>query len=511
MILTSFKLRDLLLVSLSAILGILSFPPFKLGFFSWFSIVPLLIVLKKVTLQKSFLYSYLYGLIFFYGIGWWLLTITVPGSIILAFYLSIFYGIFGIFTYFVFKYSVDLLIIPFAWVVLEYLRSILLTGFPWALLGYSQYMNIHLIQIADITGVYGISFILILVNIVIFSFLTKASKKKLNVFASLIILMIMLTYSKIKLDNFKPWGITRISVIQGNIPQEQKFDNRYSNSIIEKYKYLTLGASKDNPDLIVWPETSFPYLVETPDDLISIKQFSKEINIPILLGAVTKKGNEYFNSAIQLELNSDNIKIYNKVHLVPFGEYIPLSFLLNKLRNFIDKPIGDFSKGNILLTFPLKSSRSYGNSGKDLKRITKYYNFGVLICFEDCFSYISRKLVKNGSNLLINITNDAWFGYSAAPEQHLQASVFRAVENRVPVIRAANTGISSFISAKGEILSRVSERNEVLFIDGYETRDISVYGTRSFYSENGDIFIYFCLSILILCGIIEWIGFKFRT
>lgn len=499
------KSTNLLLAGLSGALGVLSFPPFRLGFLAWVSLIPLLFVAKNAGYKRAFWYAYLSGIVFFGGLLYWLVNVTVPGAIVLVFGLAIFYGLFGILARHVFKNSVEPLILPFVWVVLEYIRAHIFTGFPWGLMGYTQYTNIDLIQIADITGVYGVSFILVLFNVAIFGHIVRDRRRVLHLAGALILILAALTYSKYKLDNCLSWGSPRIAVVQGNIPQESKWEAEHADEIIRTYSDLTRDVSGDRPDMVIWPETAYPYLITALNDADEIETLASETGVPILAGAVSKDGPDYFNSAIFFTGDGKEPGKYNKTHLVPFGEYIPAEECLFSIRKYINKPIGNFAAGSGRPLFSLRSSIALIRPDGTVTRATNFYKFGVMICFEDIFPYIARDLTLKGANLLVNITNDAWFGDTAAPEQHVQASVFRAVENRVSVVRAANTGVSCFVDFTGRVLFRICRGGKDTFIRAAEIGSVRVSNTGSFYTENGDLFVFFCIFMVMFILAIEFI------
>ncbi len=197
---------------------------------------------------------------------------------------------------------------------------------------------------------------------------------------------------------------------------------------------------------------------EEPELLARIKRLAIDVKTPILIGAVTSKSINYYNSAILISAEGKVLKQYDKLHLVPFGEYVPLEKHFPFLRNIIGVPIGDFTAGSEHTVFKL-SAISHQPSA----------NFAVMICFEDILPELSRRFVKNGAQFLINITNDAWFMESSAPYQHTAASAFRAIENRVPVVRAANTGVSCFIDQNGRIYDKITVDKKDIFVIGYKT------------------------------------------
>jgi len=284
----------------------------------------------------------------------------------------------------------------------------------------------------------------------------------------------------------------RVSIIQGNIPQELKWSGESEDFIFDRYLELTSKAQKDKPDLIIWPEASLPVVLE--EDITyydSLSRLVKEDKVPLLFGAVTQRDGLYYNSALLIAKDGGLAGRYDKVHLVPFGEYIPLRDVFPFLQTVV--PIGDIEAGKdyVLFKFPNPKSQIQNK-------------LGVLICFEDLFPEISREYAKRGADLLVNITNDAWYKYTSAPYQHLQASVFRAVENRLPLARCANTGVSCFISADGRIIAVVrNSLGEDIFIRGFLTQDITgVKIDPTFYTRFGDLFPGICL-LLTVYGIIR--------
>ena len=497
-------LRNIALAFGAGVLGFLAFPPFGISFAGWFCLVPILLTVDPKRPRRNFLYGYLAGLVFFALLLYWLVNVTVPGMIILVLALAVFYGVFALVSGFILKYSMNLLILPFIWVVLEFIRGNIFTGFPWGVLGYSQYENTNIIQIADLTGAYGVSFIIAAFNVAIYSVFIRAKRRISYMMVALLFILASTSYGIYRLQGLNAWGQAAVSVVQGNIPQKLKWDSAYADDITKKYADLTKRASADGTDLIVWPETAYPYLFEDgKSEAAEINKLSRELEVPILAGVVSRKGDDYFNSAVLFNGTSEIVEKYDKLHLVPFGEYVPFEKLLSILRRYIDKPIGDFESGDEYTVFPARSFSSFSREDGTVIRTTNFFKFGVLICFEDIFPYITREFVKNGANFMINITNDAWFGDTAAPHQHMQASVFRAVENRVPVIRAANTGISCFIDPQGRILSRVELDGEDTGVDGYATQAVNVLYGRSYYTVYGDMFVYFCAFMMAVLLITE--------
>lgn len=462
------------LTVISGILLSFAYPTFNLEFLAWFAFVPLFFAIRNASVGKAFLLAYLAGIIFWAGTIYWLIHVTLLGLVLLVLYLSLYFGLFGLFfRLLTIDNRLSTIIIPAIWILLEYLRSHLFTGFGWVLLGYSQYLNLPVIQIADITGVWGVSFLVMMVNVVIWQLLERVKAYGLRIkdfVLPILSLTIVLSYGFYKL-NLTPYPLSltplKISIIQGNIPQNQKWDENFRESIMRRYETLTKAAAKDKPDLIIWPETSVPGVIgEEPELLARVLKLAKQVKAPLLIGAISSgaisyklSAISYYNSAILISPEGKIIGQYDKLRLVPFGEFVPLENHFPFLRGIIGVPIGDFTAGKEYTVFKLKTQNSKLEAG-----------FGVLICFEDIFPELSKRFVKKGAQFLVNITNDAWFMKSSAPYQHVQASVFRAVENRVPVVRAANTGLSCFIDQTGRIYDKVEVDKKDIFVIGYKTQ-----------------------------------------
>ncbi|MDD5692839.1 MAG: apolipoprotein N-acyltransferase, partial [Candidatus Omnitrophica bacterium] len=443
---------------------------------------------------QSFLLAYICGVIFWGFTVYWLVHVTLLGTVILILYLALYFGAFGA----LFTASdrdlgaAGLFFIPCTWVLLEYGRSHLFTGFPWALIGFSQYKNLPVIQIADLTGAWGVSFLVIFFNVAFY--LIWRGKMKLRIsFICAAILILSFSYGFYKLNRGGACrtdkGAVKIAVIQGNIPQHLKWDVSARNFILNRYKELTLESAGDKPELIIWPEASVPGILGE-DDAVFEQVFSLagSLNTDILAGAVSHSGANYFNSALFIDKSGRPLKAYHKLHLVPFGEFIPFKETFPFLQTIA--PIGDIQPG------------------KEYTIFDRPAKFGVLICFEDLFPELSRRFVKEGAGFLVNITNDAWYKETSAAAQHFSASVFRAVENRVYLARAANTGISGFIDPLGRIVSPVRDTaGKDIFVRGFSTAEICLAEGRSFYNRYGDIFVIFCF-LFDACVIIWFLKSK---
>jgi len=487
-------ITNVLLAVLTSSLLILSFPKTDLWILSWFAFVPLFAALEDKSARCSFFLSYLCGLLFFGGVFYWFIHVTYVGAILLILYCSCYFGLFG---YVVSRTRhqssfVKVITLSCTWVMLEFIRSHLLTGFGWAALGYSQYKNLVMIQIADVTGFYGVSFLLMMVNVSINEIWNglKHHRTQSALRLSLAVVCVLLSvflYGSTRLDQTYEGETLSVSIVQANIPQELKWYEPAWPDLLETYMSITREAALANPDLIVWPETAFPgYLGEHDETFDQLRDFVDQLNIPLLLGTVVKEGDDYYNSAVLLDDEGLIVKQYNKLHLVVFGEYIPFRKWFPFLERFI--PIADFTPGENYVLFPLSTSAS---------------RISTLICFEDSVAYLSREFVRRGSSLLINMTNDAWFKDTKMPYMHLQTSVFRAIENRRELIRVANTGVSAFIGADGALKQSVSnEQGKETYVLGFAHKTVTLIHQQTLYTTFGDIFSMIC-SLIALCMLFQ--------
>jgi apolipoprotein N-acyltransferase len=463
-----------------------SFPRPDLGSVAWFGLLPLFLVMER----KPFRSGFLAGIGFFGLVLYWLNIVmttygrlhpllSVVAYLLLVAYLALFFG--GT-TWAACRCRERLglsptLTLPVFWVTLEFLRSFLLSGFPWATLGYSQQSHLLLIQSADICGPYGLSFLLILSNATLAALWHVRGRgfrrgfPRIAVTVTVLLFMANLGYGTLRLADQPDDRQQTLStaLAQGCFDQSVKWNPAYQQRTVDVYRQLSLSAGDgEDPELIIWPESAIPFYFQQGGPLSA-----EVINVPRSSGAYLLFGSPAFevinrrprnlNSAFLLGPDGGVLGRSDKVHLVPFGEYVPLGRFLP----FIDKlvvGIGDFAPGTIS---PLPMNG---------------HQLGVLVCFEAIFPELARDYVARGSDLLVNITNDAWFGRSSAPYQHLAMCRFRAVENRVWLARAANTGISALIAPSGRITVQ-SPLFERLALHG----SVGLGARSSFYTRYGDV------------------------
>jgi apolipoprotein N-acyltransferase len=499
--------RSMALATASGLLLVVIFPTLNVNLLAWIALVPLFLALNGQSVKNGFFLGGITGIVYFAGTVHWVTNSVhyyggvplVPASLItllLCAYLALYPALFCAVVVHIRKSRPTLLILaaPAVWTALELARTYVFSGFPWSLLGYSQYLALPVIQISDITGVYGVSFLIVLVNAAVAEFLSDRKKYPLLVIAA-VTMVLVLGYGFIRLHHPENSGGITVSVVQGNIEQDKKWDPAYQTEVLTVYKQLTQEALRQHPDIIIWPETSTPFYFngEGPRDSAlreDLTAFVKKNSVPLLFGSPTyevKPGGVVHlrNSAFLLTKDGKVGAEYHKLHLVPFGEYVPLKRVLFFVGKMV-QAIGDFESGN---EYTVMTIATRGSGGADEVKLS------TAICYEIIFPDLIRRFVDNGAGIITTITNDAWFGRTAAPYQHFSMAVFRAVDNHVPVARAANTGISGFIDAQGMILD-----TSAIFTKAYLTRTLTPGTAKTFYTRYGDVFSYLCLlsSIILL-------------
>jgi apolipoprotein N-acyltransferase len=499
------KRVDYFWAAVSGALLVVSFPTYNLWPAAWFFLVPLLLCTQGKNGKDAFLLGAFAGVIAYLGLIYWVIVavhrygnIPLPLAIsillLLVIYLSLYWGAFTCFTSYVKEDTWILLVVfPALWVGLEFLRNFFLSGFPWDLVGYSQYLNTGFVQVADITGVYGVSYLVIMINTLLFLWIARLKERQGTPLLGTIltIALIALTcaygYWRINYPEKGEKGLV-VGVAQGNIVQDVKWDAAFQEETLAIYRSLSLQLKGQSPGLIVWPETAVPFYFPSGSELDNkVMVISQEANTYLLFGSLSvgkkKREMQVYNSAYLLSPQQHILGRYDKVHLVPFGEYIPLSPLFPVFNTLTG--IGNIQQGKELVLFKLPRG-----------------TFGVLICFEVLFPELCREDVRRGADFMVTITNDAWFGRTSAPYQHLAQATLRAVENRTWLVRAANTGISAFVDPWGRIRNASTLFTKESLIEKIEFKPRHM----TFYTAHGDLFAQACA--LIGLGLIGYVVLK---
>ncbi len=468
------KLPAVLLVAgfFSAIALGISFCFVDFWFLPWISLGIFFILAGYSSPGRIFLLFYLAGFLT-NGIAlFWVSFVTKLGYVFLVAYLALYWGIFGVCIRGLQRLNgIKFIYIPALWVFLEYLEGIIFGGFGWNYLGYTQSENEALMQLSSLFGVKGISFLIVLANVVISDCI--ASKKTIRqffaVFSFGVCLAAALLYGVYRLrDRQEPSRFLGVSVIQPNLPKTPFADGLPQTALFQVYHDLLQGAEND---LVIFPEAAYPFASEV-DELEVLKRFSDQYHKNILWGVILKEGGRYYNAAILFGPENTPSQLYKKMKLVPFGEYVPFRSIFNFLE--VINAIGDMQPGKEYTVF------------KHLQG-----NFSVLICFEDVFSDFVRETLYSSVGFLINITDDSWFRGYPQSLQHLRIAMARAIEQDKFLVRSANSGISCIISNRGRVVQKIIRDTRDVFVPGVISFEVPLFYNKTVYNMIGDSWIFF--------------------
>ncbi len=491
-----FRLKYFFLAILSGFLVALSFPKINAFYLVWIAFLPIIYTSLRNSVRNSLVYGFIFGFSFYAISLFWMFPFlkyntniiqALIASCLLWIYLSLYFSLWtGLLSFSRrhFHPIFSSLYAASSWVMLEYIRTYFLTGFGWNLLGYSQYSFIHVIQFADLFGVYGISFIIVLVNMLLYYWLRDVRGKFFLVYV-FCLFGALLFYGHVKVKNYSnPYGEKLIAgVVQPNIDQYKKWDEKYEDEILNSIKQ-TVSVFKDkNLDLTVYPETVLPGYLQYEGNVIDfVDAVSSYAKMNLLGGASYDDSDKIYNSIFAITVNRKILKKHDKNHLVVFGEYIPFKKVLSRYFGILNN-LGDFSKGRYM----------------NVLQVDNMF-VGATICSENFFPDLSRKYILNGAKILTNHTNDAWFFDSFAPHQHFIMNIFRAIENRKNVIVSANTGISAVIDSAGNIIEKTKVNENTAFVsEVYQNTAVTVY------TGIGDIFCYVCMFLVLFVVVIVFI------
>jgi apolipoprotein N-acyltransferase len=470
-----------LLVGSATVLA-LAFPRTDWDGAAWIALVPLFIVALGTRPRPAFAWGWLYGTVFFLVLLRWLnftfrtfSSIPWPLSWGPTLLLSAWCGLYvaavaGLMAWLAQRRSTAwaLTTAPFLWVGGEWLRGHLLGGFPWGTLGYSQHVRLPVIQIAELGGVHAVSLVLLAVNAALTGvFLLTWRRAIAGLGLGVLVVAATLAFGTWRLRTPLPADEhVSVAIMQPSIEQPLKWDPDHATVVLKIYQELTRQAGAERPGLIVWPETASPTILRKDPGLQqALSAMSAELRVPLLVGSVdAREGTpaRFTNSAFLVDERGIAGR-YDKIHLVPFGEYVPLAGVIGFVRGWAEF-IADLEPGSRAVVFPGPPAP-----------------FGVVICYEGIFPDLFRRFVNNGARMMVNMTNDGWFGRTSGPEQHLTMYPFRAVEHRVAVVRAANTGVSAFIAPTGQIVRHLG-----LFQRGTISDRVPLRQGRTLFSRLGD-------------------------
>ncbi len=426
------------------------------------------------------------------GLPWFL---SVPALVLLSLYMGVYFALFIVIAGYVLKRpgAVSLFLVPALWVGLDWLRSTLFSGFPWMDPGYALWRQPVVIQIADLFGHHGVTYIILMVNCCICLLMQRQPGGMKWRYISVVAAVVVAAggYSAYSWQDvssaIEGAESGRVGIVQGDIDQSLKWSPEEQAATVSTYSSLSqaLFTPHGSPELLVWPETALPFFPTRNPLFDSVEQLAVENNVYIISGSpwlevidYERKKVEFYNSAIAISPTGSVNGKYYKTHLVPFGEYIPLQKYLFFLAPLVEA-VGDFTPG--VVEHPLRAGK---------------INAGVLICFESIFPGIGRKWSQAGANLLVNLTNDAWYGRSSAPRQSMAMTVFRAVETRRSLARAANTGISAFIDPLGRV-----HHSSDIFVPWSGKEDVALMNRSTVFVQSGFLFGPLCFVVSIMMSV----------
>ena len=490
-----------LLAVLAGVLLALSFPRFGHPMFAWIALTPLLVALDSHPPREAFALGLATGVAFFVGTLYWITRVmvvygglNVVSAVLvnagLIAYLALFPAVFAVVTSRLRQAgdSRTLMVAPFVWAASELGRTYVLTGFPWVLLGYSQVHVLPVAQLASVVGVYGVSALVAGVSAALAVFVVGHGRPPIDR-----VLPLAMTAATVLAVTF--WGSLRVAggeltragtpirvgLVQGNVDQAEKWDTRRADEILRGYLQMTLQAIDQGASVVLWPESSTPfYFDEDRAGAEQVRALARHGKVSILVGsdqidhgAETK----YYNAAFLVQPSGRTDGVYRKIHLVPFGEYVPLKRVLFFAAPLVEA-VSDFSAGDRVALLPLDG-----------------HLISTAICYEIVYPNLVRGFVGAGSELLTTITNDAWFGRTAAPYQHFAQAAMRAIENGRYLVRSANTGISGVVDPYGRVLSESK-----LFEPAVLVGEARLLRESTLYSRTGDVFAY--MSVAATLGLL---------
>jgi len=530
------------------------FPPFNLAWLCWVALTPLIAAIwfsgeeSRYRWLRNLTLGYVTGLTFFWTVFSWLTTVTILGWFVLQFYMAIYLALWAWFCGLLrpretksesvatkwdqmlaqarstaapprspfTKSTTNLLlalVLAAAWTTQEWLRGWVFSGFGWNGLGVALHDNWPLIQIAEFTGVAGLSFMVAFANVILVTTAcrlivearTHTTRPHFDLTLTLAAIVGVLTFGLRASQISSATKPLRVAAVQSNVPQNQKFDPQFTRKIFDQFRRLSEMALRSNPplDLLVWPESSMPGPVLLDQESHKfVMDLAASADTDLLLGTIDEEDGDVYNAAVLVSDGGERVQVYRKLHLVPFGEYIPGRHTVPLLAQIVgDQVPGDFRAGREHTVFTLTNGEVH---------------LAPLLCFEDTIGELLREFAVptepgSGANLLVNMTNDAWFLSSAGSHQHLANAIFRCVETRRPMIRAANTGVTCFISQFGRVTQELRDDKGSTFTEGILTGEVRVPTEHelTFYARQGEVFAKACtvvtlVSMFVLLGVRRW-------
>ncbi len=533
----SLTLRQWLLALSSGILQVLIFPSPAIFALSWIALAPLLVAilqprsgngdlldslgrnLNATTPWQGFLLAYLGGVLWYAGTCYWVFhTMRLYGGLdtaaalgvllVYCLYFAAYHGLFGWLLAMAARSRPHglrnaLLLAPFFWVAIEFMRSRIIKGYPWNLLGTAQVDNIPVTRIATITGVYGVSFLVALVNAGIVAAYLGPERRRRRLLPIAFAVAVMLQLGVLVSPRFLQADHNAV-LVQSNVDLDESWNTESFNRLVAELKQLSrvpvetagaasLGTKGEKTGVIVWPESPAPFFDNDENFRMAIRSLAREHNAYVVAGAIgtvpdpTSATPQITNRAVVLAPNGEPMGYYDKIHLVAFGEYIPYKFLFGFAEK-LTREVGDFRAG---------SARTVFNAGDQ--------RLAVFICYESIFPDEVRQFAVNGAEVFINISNDGWYGEHGAFGQHLNMARMRAIENDRWLLRDTNTGVTASIDPYGRVVARAPRNRRTSLLAPY-----GLISTQTFYARHGDWFAWAC-AIISLSALFLNVSMRIRT
>ena len=497
-----------ILIALSGGLLTLSFPPIGLYGLIWFALVPFFLFLHRTaSAREGFLAGFLLGLVHVSTTMYWIsisvyryggLPLWGAAALTLLFilYLSLYWGLIGL-AFIGAKRIGSPVLFPFAAALVEYIRGLPLIRFPWGGVEMALPPHLAVSQVVDITGIYGLGFLIYLTNYALYRIAVSPKGKRAlpALFQGALVLCLLASaweYGHVRIHHISKeiasWKGIEVSLIQPDIDQSVKWKKSWQVRGLDRYLHLTGEAHRAfHPALVIWPEAALTFYINLRPGLFKhVTDLVRDNHFTLIFGATsyTLKGEKpiFHNSAYLVSPQGKILGRYDKIRLVPFGEYVPFRRWIPFAKNIVGTE-EDFTPGKILQPLP-----------SDIGPI------GVTICFEGIFPDLSRTLVRKGARLLVNLTNDAWFGRSSGPYQHLRLSAYRAVENRCYLVRSTGTGISAIVDPTGRILGRLPLQIEGILHGIVRLKS----GGKTVYTRFGNLFLLCCAVLILAVAVGSW-------
>jgi apolipoprotein N-acyltransferase len=538
------KLWPWLAAICSGILYAACFAPFNLTWFCWIALTPLIAAIwfsgaeSRYPWLRNLLLGYVAGLTFFWIVFSWLTTVTVLGWFVLEFYMALYFAIWAWFCGLLrpragrrksagsgkwgemlaqarttatpapspWVKSTNNLRLAFvlaaAWTTVEWLRGWVFSGFGWNNLGVALHDYWPLIQITELTGVAGLSFLVAFANVIVLTTAyrlvvearTRVMRPHFDFTVTMAAIVGVLIFGLRATQISPPTKPLRVAAVQSNVPQTQKFDPQFTRRIFDQFRRLSEIALRSNPppDLLVWPESSMPGPVLADQESYKfVMDLAASADTDLLLGTIDVDQQDVYNAALLVSDGGEHVQVYRKIHLVAFGEYVPGRHTVPLLAQIVGNQVpADFKAGKEPTVFTLTNSEIH---------------VAPLICFEDTIGELTRQFVlpnetSPGANLIVDVTNDGWFQRSAGSHQHLANAIFRCAETRRPMIRAANTGVTCFINQFGRVTQMLRDDTGSTFTEGVLTGEIKVPTEQelTFYVRHGELFAKMCAVITLI-------------